>query len=68
MVAGNYDGLVVLACINKDTTPRQGPNKIDHEDLSLMLEYSLTVHFMQSKDPSLSKTVVHTGRDIFLQV
>ena len=68
-IRGNYDGLVVLACITKDTTPRSGSsNKIDHEDLSFMLEYGLTVHFMQSSDPSLSKTVVHTGRDIFLQV
>ena len=68
-IRGNYDGLVVLACVTKDTAPRSGPIiKIDHEDLSLMLEYGLTVHFMQSADPSLSKTVVHTGRDIFLQV
>ena len=68
-IRGNYDGLVVLACITKDTTPRTGPShKIDHEDLSFMLEYGLTVHFMQSSDPSLSKTVVPSGRDIFLQV
>ena len=66
-VRGNYDGLVVLACLTKETSPRNGPGKIDHEDLSLILEYSLTVHFMQSPDPALSRTIVHTGRDIFLQ-
>ena len=67
-VRGNYDGLVVLACLTRDTTPRSGPGKIDQEDLALMLEYGLTVHFMQHSDPSLCKTVVHTGRDVFLQV
>ena len=66
-VRGNYDGLVVLACLTKETSPKSGPGKIDHEDLSLILEYSLTVHFMQSPDPALSRTIVHPGRDIFLQ-
>ena len=67
-VRGNYDGLVVLAALTKDTTPKSASGKIDHEDLSMILEYSLTVHFMQSPDQALSRTVVHTGRDVFLQV
>ena len=67
-VRGNYDGLVVLACINKESSPKTSPGKMDHEDLSLILEYSLTVHFMQSKDSALSKTIVHSGRENFLQV
>ena len=67
-VRGNYDGLVVLACLTRDTTPRAGPGKMDQEDLALMLEYGLTVHFMQHQDPDLCKPVVHTCRDVFLQV
>ena len=67
-VRGNYDGLVVLACLTRDTTPRSGPGKLDQEDLALMLEYGLTVHFMQHHDPGLCRAVVHTGRDVFLQV
>ena len=56
--------MVVLTCITKDSGPRTG--KMDHEDLSAALEHSLTVHFMQS-NTELGRTVVHTGREKFLQ-
>ena len=66
VVRGGYDGLVVLACVTRDTAPR--PGRLDHEEVALVLECSLTTHFMQCGDPGLARTIVHTGRDSFLQV
>ena len=65
-IRGHYDGMVVLTCITKDSTPRANPGKMDHEDLSISLEHSLTIHFMQL-DTELGRAVVHTGREKFLQ-
>ena len=66
VVRGGYDGLVVLACVTRDTAPR--PGRLDHEEVALVLECSLTTHFMQCGDPGLARTIVHSGRDSFLQV
>jgi hypothetical protein len=65
-VRGHYDGMVILTCITKDSAPRTSPGKMDHEDLAISLEHSLTIHFMQL-DTDLGRAVVHTGREKFLQ-
>lgn len=61
---GQYDGLVVLTCLTRQSMPRTNLDKMDQEDLAVALEHSLTVHIMQA-DSDLGRTVVHTGRDRF---
>ena len=64
-VRGLYDGLVILTCLTRQSVPRDCLAKIDHEELAVALEHSLTVHCMQA-DSGLGGTVVHTGRDKFI--
>jgi len=62
---GAYDGMVVLACVTKESLPRAMQGKLDQEDLGVALEVQLTMAFMQ-QGGELGSRVVHTGRDKFL--
>jgi len=62
---GAYDGMVMLACVTKESLPRAMQGKLDQEDLGVALEVQLTLAFMQLGG-ELGGRVVHTGREKFL--
>ena len=61
-VRGLFDGMVVLTCITKDSLPKDASFRLDHEELSILLEYFLTLHFMQA-DSTPGNTIVKSGRE-----
>ena len=65
-VRGQYDGMMVLACITKESIPKAISCRMDHEDFSIMLEYFLTLHFMQTVSYP-GNTVVQGGRGKFIE-
>jgi len=64
-IRGAYDGMVVLTCVTKECVPRSIQAKLDHEELSIALEFGLTMHYIQMGG-DLGTRVVHTGRERFL--
>ena len=71
-VRGNYDGLVVLAAITRETLPnyantmvqtrKKSESFLDHEHFVLTLEAALTASFMYAGDPDLQLKCVPTNR------
>lgn len=75
-IRGNYDGLVVLTAVTRDSLPnyhtvmtgstvqsRKNQEKfLDHENFSVTLESALTSHFMYGGDPELQLKCVPTSR------
>ncbi|XP_023323509.1 uncharacterized protein LOC111697665 [Eurytemora carolleeae] len=61
-VRGGYDGLVVLAAITRDSVAKSisGNTILDPEDFSLALEFSLTLHYLQT-----DSRIVYSSREKF---